>query len=58
MIPNEYLYYFYFQREALEAMRSGQVRASYLQAQQASFYDGDGTPSEVLAQWQTDAQRA
>lgn len=52
MIPNEYLYYFYFQREALEAMRSGQVRASYLQAQQASFYDGDGTPSEVLAQWQ------
>ena len=52
MIPNEYLYYFYFQREALHAMRSGQVRAAYLQAQQASFYDGDGAPREVLARWQ------
>ena len=52
MIPNEYLYYFYFQREALHAMRSGQVRAAYLQKQQASFYDGDGTPREVLALWQ------
>ncbi len=52
MIPNEYLYYYYFQREALEAMRSGQVRAAYLQEQQASFYDGDGAPREVLARWQ------
>jgi 6-phospho-beta-glucosidase len=52
MIPNEYLYYFYFQREALQAMRSGQVRAAYLQEQQAPFYHRDGTPREVLARWQ------
>jgi 6-phospho-beta-glucosidase len=52
MIPNEYLYYFYFEREALQAMRSGQVRAAWLQEQQAPFYHRDGAPVEVLARWQ------
>jgi 6-phospho-beta-glucosidase len=52
MIPNEYLYYYYFEHEALEAMRSGQVRAAWLQEQQAPFYHRDGAPREVLARWQ------
>lgn len=42
MVPNEYLYYFYFEREALEAMRVGHVRAKYLSEQQAAFYRNDG----------------
>ncbi len=52
MIPNEYLYYFYFQRAALDAMRAGNVRAAYLRDQQAAFYNSDGTPVEALAAWQ------
>jgi 6-phospho-beta-glucosidase len=52
MIPNEYLYYFYFQQQALDAMRGGAVRAEYLQAQQQAFYAGDGRPTEVLELWQ------
>lgn len=38
--------------EALDAMRSGQVRAAWLQEQQASFYDGHGAPRETLGRWQ------
>ena len=38
--------------EAPDAMRSGQVRAAWLQVQQASFYDGDGAPRETLGRWQ------
>jgi 6-phospho-beta-glucosidase len=52
MIPNEYLYYFYFQQAALDAMRAGNVRAAYLRDQQDAFYRGDGTPLEALATWQ------
>jgi len=58
MIPNEYLYYYYFEREALEAMRGGHVRAAYLGARQEGFYSSDGTPGDSLALWeQTLAER-
>ncbi len=52
MIPNEYLYYYYFEREALEAMRGGQVRAKFLGAQQEGFYGAKGTPRETLELWE------
>ncbi|MEP6640227.1 MAG: 6-phospho-beta-glucosidase, partial [Chloroflexota bacterium] len=53
MIPNEYLYYYDFAPEALEAMRGGHVRAEYLGAQQDAFYRAGGTPGEALALWET-----
>jgi 6-phospho-beta-glucosidase len=52
MIPNEYLYYYYFERQALEAMRGGHVRAKYLGAQQEGFYGAKGTPRETLELWE------
>jgi 6-phospho-beta-glucosidase len=52
MIPNEYLYYFYFTTEALAAMLGGQVRASYLLQQQSAFYSGSGSASNALQEWQ------
>ncbi len=51
MIPNEYLYYFLFQQRALDAMRGGTVRASYLCEQQEAFYRSQGSPREALAAW-------
>jgi 6-phospho-beta-glucosidase len=51
MIPNEYLYYYYFNAEALEAMQAGRVRATFLEKQQAAFYAGDGSPAEALRDW-------
>lgn len=39
MIPNEYLYYYYFNRESVEKISTGQTRGEFLQAQQGSFYD-------------------
>jgi 6-phospho-beta-glucosidase len=47
MIPNEYLYYFYFGAEAVTGMREA-PRAAYLLDQQAAFYDGNGA---ALAAW-------
>jgi 6-phospho-beta-glucosidase len=52
MVPNEYLYYYYFEREALDAMRGGNVRAAYLADQQGGFYGASGTPSESLDLWE------
>jgi 6-phospho-beta-glucosidase len=53
MVPNEYLYYYYFEREALDAMRSGHVRAAWLRGQQAAFYEpDDGAPKDAFALWQ------
>jgi len=52
MIPNEYLYYYDFATEALAGMRSGRVRAEFLQDQQAAFYAGEGTPTSALADWE------
>jgi 6-phospho-beta-glucosidase len=58
MIPNEYLYYYYFNAEALESMRAGNVRSSFLEKQQAAFYAGNGSPSKALGDWnRTHAER-
>ncbi len=52
MIPNEYLYYYYFNAEALEAMKAGRIRSAFLADQQAAFYAGNGsTPAEALRDW-------
>jgi len=52
MIPNEYLYYYDFTPEALAGMRSGRVRAEFLQPQQDAFYAGDGPPGQALQDWE------
>jgi 6-phospho-beta-glucosidase len=58
MIPNEYLYYYYFNAEALEAMQAGRVRSAFLAKQQAAFYAGHGSPAEALRDWRrTHAER-
>ncbi|MET9800530.1 6-phospho-beta-glucosidase [Streptomyces sp. NPDC006368] len=46
-IPNEYLHYYYFNREAVQAYRKAErTRGAYLREQQAGFY---GSPS--LGSW-------
>jgi 6-phospho-beta-glucosidase len=58
MIPNEYLYYYYFTAEALDAMQAGRVRSSFLEKQQAAFYAGNGSAANALADWKrTHAER-
>jgi 6-phospho-beta-glucosidase len=52
MIPNEYLYYYDFASDALAGMRSGLVRAEFLQRQQDAFYVGDGPPGKALEDWE------
>jgi 6-phospho-beta-glucosidase len=52
MVPNEYLYYYDFAPEALAGMRSGRVRAEFLQRQQDAFYAGDGRPATALEDWE------
>jgi 6-phospho-beta-glucosidase len=52
MIPNEYLYYYDFTAQALAGMRSGLVRAEFLQRQQDAFYAGDGPPAKALQDWE------
>ncbi|MFC0431853.1 6-phospho-beta-glucosidase [Kutzneria buriramensis] len=44
-IPNEYLHFYYFAREAV---RAGQSRGAFLLEQQQRFYDGGGS----LASWE------
>jgi 6-phospho-beta-glucosidase len=53
MLPNEYLYYYYFERETLESMQNGNLRAPGLVAQQSAFYGGTDTGSDALATWRT-----
>jgi 6-phospho-beta-glucosidase len=52
MIPNEYLYYYDFAAEALAGMRSGRVRAEFLQRQQDAFYARDGSSAKALQDWE------
>ena len=43
MIPNEYLFYFYFAAETVAAIAAGdRPRGAYLLEQQAGFYSGNG----------------
>jgi 6-phospho-beta-glucosidase len=53
MIPNEYLYFYYFASDTVGAMASGlQSRAEFLLRQQAAFYSSHGrTPQEALRDW-------
>lgn len=53
MIPNEYLYFYYFASDTVGAVKSGlESRAEFLLRQQAAFYESDGrTPEAALAAW-------
>ncbi|MFC8953179.1 6-phospho-beta-glucosidase [Streptomyces sp. NPDC057101] len=52
-IPNEYLHYYYFNREAVHAYRTAErTRGAYLRDQQAGFYQEMGKPgTPALAAW-------
>ncbi|OEJ60045.1 6-phospho-beta-glucosidase [Streptomyces agglomeratus] len=61
-VPNEYLHYYYFNRETVTAYREAkQTRGAFLRDQQARFYDGmaERTSAEgALAAWdRTRAER-
>ena len=52
MIPNEYLYYFYFDADTVSTIRAGQPRAAYLLESQAAFYAQNGQdPAAALGAW-------
>jgi 6-phospho-beta-glucosidase len=53
MIPNEYLYYFYYGSDIVSSIRdSAQPRGAFLLEQQAAFYARNGEPAaEALATW-------
>ena len=56
MIPNEYLYYFYFHADAVESIRKGVPRGAQLLESQAAFYARNG--DDALAEWRaTRAER-
>ncbi|GLW48619.1 6-phospho-beta-glucosidase [Streptomyces sp. NBRC 14336] len=59
-IPNEYLHYYYFNRETVLAyQRAERTRGAFLRDQQAQFYDGVADPQAgALAAWErTRAER-
>ncbi|WP_149551896.1 6-phospho-beta-glucosidase [Streptomyces marokkonensis] len=59
-IPNEYLHYYYFNREAVDSYRrAGRTRGAFLHDQQARFYAGTDDPGvSALALWdRTRAER-
>ena len=52
-IPNEYLYYYYFTRDAVAAIRgAAETRGEFLLHQQAAFYD-DGGRATRPARWRS-----
>jgi 6-phospho-beta-glucosidase len=53
-LPNEYLYYYYFTREATQRIASsGATRGEFLRDQQASFYRDAAAPgADPLAVWE------
>ena len=60
MIPNEYLFFYYFASDTVGALRSGlESRGEFLLHQQAAFYGENGrTPEEALEAWRAHAARA
>lgn len=52
-LPNEYLYYYYFTREAVAAIRGGaNTRGEYLLRSQRDFYrEVSQQPADALARW-------
>ncbi|MEU1055708.1 6-phospho-beta-glucosidase [Streptomyces sp. NPDC005876] len=53
-IPNEYLHYYYFNRETVHAyQRAERTRGAFLRDQQAGFYTAAGDPdTSALALWE------
>jgi len=53
MIPNEYLFFYYFASDTVGALRSGlQSRAEFLLAQQSAFYAENGrSPQAAFEAW-------
>ena len=53
MVPNEYLYYFYYAADTVDAIRESPAsRGAYLLEQQARFYELNGQPpADALAAW-------
>ena len=53
-LPNEYLYYFYFARDAVAAIQhNGATRGEFLLKQQAAFYEAVAArPDAALEEWQ------
>lgn len=53
-LPNEYLYYYYYNREAVQRIRSSEsTRGEFLVRQQTEFYDRAATdPADALASWE------
>jgi 6-phospho-beta-glucosidase len=53
MIPNEYLFFYYFASDTVGALRSGrQSRAEFLLSQQAAFYgENSRSPQAALQAW-------
>jgi 6-phospho-beta-glucosidase len=49
MIPNEYLYYFYYAADTVNAIRSSNPRGAFLLEQQRAFYARSG--GDALADW-------
>ncbi|MFE2252960.1 6-phospho-beta-glucosidase [Streptomyces lavendulae] len=62
-IPNEYLHYYYFNRDTVRAYQEAErTRGAFLRDQQRAFYAGtgrpDGPPGSALAAWdRTRAER-
>ena len=52
-IPNEYLYYYYFTRDAVSAIRGdAQTRGEFLLSQQTAFYDAVARdPGSAVGRW-------
>jgi 6-phospho-beta-glucosidase len=52
-LPNEYLYYYYFTREAVASiLEAPQTRGEFLLEQQAAFYDAVAAdPAQAAAEW-------
>jgi 6-phospho-beta-glucosidase len=53
-VPNEYLYYYYFTRDAIGSILSaGATRGEFLERQQAQFYRAAAeSPGDALALWE------
>jgi 6-phospho-beta-glucosidase len=54
MIPNEYLYYFYYAADTVNSIRGGGSRGAFLLEQQREFYARNGMSSaDALADWRS-----
>jgi 6-phospho-beta-glucosidase len=52
-VPNEYLHYYYFTREALRQAADGETRGEYLRGQQTAFYQAAAAdPAAAATLWQ------